>query len=90
MRRFISFRGPAGTRFGVSTGPADQRLPRWKRFEVRKAIEAQATTKGQHFTREEEDYIIDKAVAEGPPRHIPWGWILAALVAFAVITALMH
>ncbi len=38
MRTWISFRGPFGTRPGISVGPEDwnTRLPAWRKYELRK------------------------------------------------------
>ncbi|WOJ89846.1 hypothetical protein RZS28_00585 [Methylocapsa polymorpha] len=52
---------------GISIGPEDvrPRLPRWRRYEYRKALKAYAAKRGQHITNEEADYRIDKAHAMG-------------------------
>ena len=50
MRQWISIRGPGGLRFGQSIGPDDfapPKLPNWRRYELRKQLQAAATAHGK-------------------------------------------
>jgi len=68
MRYWLSFRGPFGTRPGISLGREDfrrGRLPSWRKYEYRKALKAYAEKHGEHLTDEDANYKIDRAVAMG-------------------------
>ena len=69
MRQWISIRGPGGLRFGQSIGPEDfgppKLPPSWRRHELRKGLQAAAEARGEPMTRDEADYIVDKALATG-------------------------
>jgi hypothetical protein len=61
-RTWISFAGN-GIRVGRSV--ADPRLPSWRRFEIRMSLQEAAKARGETLTREDVDYLIDKALAIG-------------------------
>ena len=54
---------------GISLGRDDWgrpfRLPSWRRYELRKGLQAAAEARGEPMTRDEADYIVDKALATG-------------------------
>ena len=46
-------------------GSRTARLPSWRRYELRRGLQAAATKRGEKVTREDCDYAIDKALACG-------------------------
>jgi hypothetical protein len=52
---------------GISLGREDwnPRLPSYRRYELRKGLQAAAKARGEPMTRDEADYIVDKALATG-------------------------
>jgi hypothetical protein len=40
-------------------------MPRWRRYELRRAMQEAAEARGETMTREDADYGIDKALATG-------------------------
>jgi hypothetical protein len=52
---------------GISLGREDwrPRLPSWRRYELREGLQAAAVARGKPMTRDEADYIVDKALATG-------------------------
>jgi hypothetical protein len=66
-RAWISFPLFGGIRagYGVSDSDFRVRLPSWRRFELRSGLQAAAKARGEHMDREEANYIIDRALADG-------------------------
>jgi hypothetical protein len=52
---------------GISLGREDwnPRLPSYRRYELRKGLQAAAEARGEPMTRDEADYFVDKALATG-------------------------
>src|SRR5208283_554476 len=68
MRYWLSFRGPFGTRPGISLGREEwsPRLPpSYHRYELRHGLQEAAKARGKTITKEDADYCIDKALATG-------------------------
>jgi hypothetical protein len=64
MRNWVSVNIGHGIRVGQSRGPEDRgppRLPSWRKYELRQTLLKVGTAK----TKEEANYIIDKALAGG-------------------------
>jgi hypothetical protein len=56
-----------GIRIGRSIADSELRphLPSWRRYELRKALQAAAEARGEPLSREDCDYIIDRNLATG-------------------------
>lgn len=103
-RSWISIPIGFGIRVGRSIADSElhPRLPSWRRFELRRGMQADAEARGEHMTREEADYGIDKAIAEGEidadgnPREAPASkrpsttLIIGAVFALLVLLLLMR
>jgi hypothetical protein len=52
---------------GISLGKEDflPRLPKWRRHELRAALQAAAKARGGAISKDDADYLIDKALAAG-------------------------
>jgi len=52
---------------GISLGREDwsPRLPSWRRYELRKGLQAAAEARGEPMSRDTADYVIDKCLATG-------------------------
>ena len=52
---------------GISLGREDlhPRLPSFRRYELRKGLRDAAKARGETMTKEDADYLIDKALAAG-------------------------
>ena len=59
--------GRTGIRIGRSIADSElrARLPNWRRYEIRKGLQAAASARGEPMSREDCDYIIDRALATG-------------------------
>jgi hypothetical protein len=66
-RTSISFPLIGRIRIGRSWSDAElrPRLASWRRFELRRGLQDAAKAEGEPMTREEGDYLIDKALAGG-------------------------
>jgi len=56
-----------GIRIGRAIADSELRghLPSWRRYELRHGLQAAAKARGETLTREDADYIVDKALASG-------------------------
>jgi hypothetical protein len=66
-RNWISIPVWHGIRIGRSISDAEWRghLPSWRRHELRHGLQTAAKARGEILTREDADYLIDKALATG-------------------------
>jgi hypothetical protein len=67
-RTWLSFPiGRTGVRVGRSIADAELRshLPSFRRYELRKGLQAAAEGRGEPMSREDCDYVIDKCLATG-------------------------
>lgn len=66
-RNWISVSLGNGIRIGRSI--ADPRLPSYRRYELRHAMQEAAKARGETITRDDADYLIDKSLAIGLLDH---------------------
>jgi hypothetical protein len=67
-RTWISVPIGHGIRIGRSFGAEDRgppKLPKWRRFELVKALQAGAVARGKPIAKDEAEYLIDKSLAAG-------------------------
>jgi hypothetical protein len=66
-RTWISVPTWRGIRIGRSIADSELRghLPSWRRYELRHGLQEAAKARGETLTREDTDYIVDKALATG-------------------------
>jgi hypothetical protein len=67
-RQCISVSGLLNLRFGRSVGQEDlepPKLPSWRRFNLRKQLQAGGLARGETLTEAEAVYLIDNGLATG-------------------------